>query len=250
MPRRFAHALIPGLLAVAAGAAQAGLVVDNFESGLPFNLDANGNPVGFLPFAGGPASVFVSTTSAPVAVPGAAAGNQVMRADLAVGGPPGSGFAGIARFLSNPSTDTWVSQDWSAYNALRFWMYGQATGTELFVDIIDNRNAGSTVEDAERFVTTLFDDFSGWREVTLDFSSFTRKDIGNGAPDDGLGLTEVHGWAFGSLTTPGGASVSYYIDDVSVVSVVPAPSTLLLLATALVGLRRMGRSASAARATA
>jgi hypothetical protein len=174
----------------------------------------------------------------------------VLRADLAAAGAPGAGFAGVARFLSNPASDTWVSQDWSAYNAMRFWMYGQGTGTELFVDIIDNRNPGSTAEDAERFVTTLFDDFSGWRQVTLDFSAFTRKDIGNGAPNDGLGLTEVHGWAFGSLTTPGGAFVSYYIDDVSVVSVVPAPSTLLLLAAALVGLRRAGRGATAARAIA
>ncbi len=44
--------------------------------------------------------------------------------------------------------------------------------------------------------------------------SFVRKEIGNGAPNDGLGLFEMHGYALGTLNT-GGPQV-YYVDQVSV----------------------------------
>ncbi len=46
-----------------------------------------------------------------------------------------------------------------------------------------------------------------------------RKEIGNGAPNDGFGLTEVHGWALGSITTP--SPQTYYIDDASVYGTAP-----------------------------
>jgi beta-glucanase (GH16 family) len=39
------------------------------------------------------------------------------------------------------------------------------------------------------------------------------------APNDGFGLTEVHGWAFGTLGTDG--AKSYYLDDVGVYGVAP-----------------------------
>ena len=47
----------------------------------------------------------------------------------------------------------------------------------------------------------------------------TRKEIGNGAPNDGFGLTEVHGWGFGTLGT--GGAKSYYLDDMSVYGTAP-----------------------------
>src|SRR5678815_5977754 len=46
-----------------------------------------------------------------------------------------------------------------------------------------------------------------------DSASLARKEIGNGAPNDGLGLTEVHGWAFGALGT--GGPRTYYLDQVT-----------------------------------
>jgi len=54
------------------------------------------------------------------------------------------------------------------------------------------------------------------------FNEFTRKEIGNGAPNDGFNLTEVHAWAFGSLTTAG-ADVTYYVDDVTICGTAAAP---------------------------
>ncbi len=46
------------------------------------------------------------------------------------------------------------------------------------------------------------DDWTGWRFVEFPFSDFTRKNIGNGAPDDGFTLTEVHGIGIVSSRPP------------------------------------------------
>ncbi|MCK7481726.1 MAG: hypothetical protein M0C28_34560 [Candidatus Moduliflexus flocculans] len=46
-----------------------------------------------------------------------------------------------------------------------------------------------------------------------------RKEIGNGAPNDGFGLTEVYGWALGTITTP--APQIYYVDNAMVYGVAP-----------------------------
>ncbi|MGE5156110.1 MAG: family 16 glycosylhydrolase, partial [Betaproteobacteria bacterium] len=93
------------------------------------------------------------------------------------------------------------------------------SGTTLFVDVLDNRKPGSTKDDAERWSTDLMDDFSGWKQIEIPFASLHRKEIGNGAPNDGLGLTEVHGWALGAITTP--SPQSYYVDDASLYGVAP-----------------------------
>jgi hypothetical protein len=101
----------------------------------------------------------------------------------------------------------------------------------LFFDIINNRNAGSTTDDAERFVYEFQDDFSGWQMVNIPFTQFIRKEIGNGAPNDGLDLSDMRGWAFGSLATSG--PITFFVDDVTAV---PSPATLMLLLVGLAGL--------------
>ena len=83
--------------------------------------------------------------------------------------------------------------------------------------MLDNRGPGSTKDDAERWSATVVDDFSGWRLVQIPFESLQRKEIGNGAPNDGFGLTEVHGWALGTITTP--SPQAYYVDDAAVYGV-------------------------------
>jgi beta-glucanase (GH16 family) len=89
----------------------------------------------------------------------------------------------------------------------------------MFVDVLDNRNPGSTTDDAERWSIDVPDNFSGWRQVQIPFASMHRKEIGNGAPNDGFGLTEVYGWALGTITTP--APQTYYVDDAEVYGVAP-----------------------------
>jgi beta-glucanase (GH16 family) len=113
----------------------------------------------------------------------------------------------------------WTPQDWSAYAGLSFWLYGNNSGTTMFVDVLDNRNPGSTKDDAERWSTDIVDNFSGWKLIELPFDSLHRKEIGNGAPNDGLGLTEIHGWAFGTINTP--APQTYYIDNATLYGVAP-----------------------------
>ena len=47
----------------------------------------------------------------------------------------------------------------------------------------------------------------------MPFSALRYFGVGNGAPGpgEGLDLTDIHGWAFGTLNTPG--DVTYYFDE-------------------------------------
>jgi Carbohydrate binding domain (family 11) len=190
-------------------------LVDDFENGLPMGTDANGVAVGFVTFRDPNSSVAISTTAAPPApVPGLPDPNTVLKMDLNV-----VSYAGFVHNFENATVDAWVPQDWSAYEGLSFWLYGNNSGTTMFVDVLDNRNPGSTRDDAERWSVDVIDNFSGWREIELPFASMHRKEIGNGAPNDGFGLTEVYGWALGTITTP--APQTYYVDQAMVYGVAP-----------------------------
>ena len=190
-------------------------VIDDFESGLPTGADANGVGIGFLTFRDPNSSVAISTTAAPPAsVPGAASPNNVLKMDLNV-----VSYAGFVHNFENAGVNSWVPQDWSAYEGISFWLYGNNSGTTMFVDVLDNRNPGSTKDDAERWSIDLLDNFSGWKEIKIPFANMHRKEIGNGAPNDGFGLTEVYGWALGTITTP--APQTYYVDNAMVYGVAP-----------------------------
>ncbi len=205
-----------GLVAPAAPVQAATLpLVDDFEAGLPAGVDANGVAVGFNTFEDPNAATTVAiatTTTPPAPAPGA--GSHVLKMDLNV-----VSYAGFTHSFENAAVNTWVTQDWSASEGISFWLYGNNSGTTMFVDVLDNRNPGSTRDDAERWSIDLPDNFSGWKKIELPFASLHRKEIGNGAPNDGFGLTEVHGWALGTITTP--APQTYYVDDASVYGVAP-----------------------------
>lgn len=193
------------------------LIVDDFEygSGLPSGTDANGNAVGYFTFTGA-GSISVSNPGTPPAPPLVAnpAPNKVLQLDVDV-----TSYAGVIHNFENATGDAWVSQDWSEYAGFTMWLYGQNTGNTLFVDLLENRNPGSIKDDAQRWSTEFIDDFSGWKQLEIPFSSFTEKVIGNGAPRDDFDRYEMYGWAIGVLGT--GGARTYYVDDVGVYGVAP-----------------------------
>ncbi len=194
-------------------------VVDDFENGLPDGVDADGAPLGFYTFQGAGSSIEITTELTPPAptLPEVGEPNNVLTMDV-----DSTSFAGFIHAFENDAVDTWVPQDWSRNEGVSFWMYGQNSGAQLFIDILDNRTPGSTTDDAERFTVPFVDDFSGWQLLEFPFADFVRKEIGNGAPNDGLGLVEMHGYALGALGT--GGPQTFYVDEVSVYGVGEPPA--------------------------
>ncbi|NJN16318.1 MAG: family 16 glycosylhydrolase [Oscillochloris sp.] len=191
-------------------------LVDDFETELPVGSDPNAIPVGWFNAQDGNSTVsFARSTNPPAARPGAPAGNGILETTMNV-----TAFGVVIHNFTNASADTWLTQDWSPYLGLSFWIYGAGTGSDLFIDVIDNRNTGSTSDDGERYSVSFKDDVAGWRQLQFPFDTFARKEIGNGAPSDGFTLTEIHGWAFGALST-GGNDRTWYIDDVELYGVAP-----------------------------
>jgi beta-glucanase (GH16 family) len=194
-------------------------VIDDFESGLPSGTDGDGVPIGFYTFQGAGSSVALSNPETPPApvLPAVGTPNSVLQLNMDV-----TSFAGVIHGFENAAVDTWVPQDWSTSEGFSFWFYGTGSGTAMFIDILDNRNPGSTTDDAERWRVDFIDDFVGWQYFEFPFSSFTRFEVGNGAPNDGFTLFEVHGWAFGTLGTSGPRT--YYMDEVSLFGVSEPPA--------------------------
>ena len=199
-----------------------GRTVDNFENDLPFTSSTDGELLGFYTFQGD-GSVAVSENAVAPALAAAGAPNTVLQMDVDV-----ASFAGYIHAFSNVPGDSWVTQDWSTSEGISFWMYGTNSGTQMFIDILDNRNPGSTTDNAERYTVPFADDFTGWQLLQFPFDTFVRKEIGNGAPADGLGLFEMHGYAIGTLgsKTPAGTPGpnTFLIDEVSVYGIGEPPA--------------------------
>jgi len=181
--------------------------VETFESELPAGTDGNGIPIGFSTFNGSESSAWMSVTTDHPARPGEEPGNHVLKVDLDV-----NSWAGVLHRFENEALDQWVSYDWRGARELSFWLYGNDSGTTLVVDVLDNRHGCSTRDDAERYSYEFRDDFSGWRLISIPFEVMSRKEIGNDAPNDGLGLSSVNGWGIAALKTYG--TKTFYIDDV------------------------------------
>ncbi len=182
-------------------------VFDDFESALVNGWDVHGNTVGFFTFTDSAQSQSsIATTTEHPQRPGQSDNNQVLELKLNV-----KAWAGVIHRFESADVDRWIARDWRRFNSLSFWLYGNNSNTSLYVEFMDNRNPDSVTGAAELFTYTFTDNFSGWKLITIPFNEFFRKDIGNDAPNDGQGLAEVHGWAFGSLNTNG--PISFYLDD-------------------------------------
>ncbi len=205
--------LVSSVLFFANSALAADRVIDDFENGkLPTGKDADKVGIGFITWSdGSPVAITTTTiaTGTALALPGQGATNTVLKLDGKI-----NSWGGFTHAFENATADTWVSQDWSTNEGVSFWLYGNNTSNGLFFELKDNRNPGATKDDAETWTYPFKDDFTGWKQFKVPFESFTRKDIGNGAPDDGFGLNEMHGWDFGLATN--GVNQTYYLDNISV----------------------------------
>jgi Carbohydrate binding domain (family 11) len=201
----------------------AAALVDGFEGGLPTGT-GGGSLVGFGTFSELSLVTIGTTDMPPAPVPGAAAGNTVLRLDVST-----VIHAGVVHVFENSGVDGRAPQDWSSFGALTLWLYGNDSGTDLYIDVLDDAS-GDFYYPYEIWTSTFRDDFRGWKQLSFAFADLMRRDIGNGAVNNGLGLTSVHGWALGSLTTA--APQTYFVDDVRLT--VPTPGTLALLSVCLV----------------
>ena len=201
---------------------QAGLpTIDTYELGtLPTGQDGNAR-IGFLTWSDGSPVVIELVSiepNSPLALPDQATPNTVIRLDTTISS---GGWAGYTHAFEDQSVEKWQPQDWYPFRGISFWIYGNATGGTIFMDILDNRAAGSSVDDAERWTYDFADDFEGWKYFEVPFEEFRRKDISNSAPNDGFTLTEVHGYAFGSYGSIAMGAQSIYVDQVALYGIAP-----------------------------
>ncbi|HSN70766.1 MAG TPA: carbohydrate binding domain-containing protein, partial [Steroidobacteraceae bacterium] len=190
---------------VEAPRARAG-VVDGFEGRLIAGEDESGTLLGYSTFSGPDTTVsFAWVEDYPPRLD-SGAGSTVLRLDLEV-----TSWGGLIHRFTNAAADRWTPYDWRGLDGFSFRFYGRNSGTEMFFDVFDNRNLCSKLDDAERYRYRFWDDVAGWRLIKARFQDLTRWDVGNDAPDDGLGLSKVHGWALGALRT--GEPLAFFIDD-------------------------------------
>ncbi|MFN2241934.1 MAG: family 16 glycosylhydrolase, partial [Anaerolineae bacterium] len=93
---------------------------------------------------------------------------------------------------------------------------------EMLVDYLRVYQGPDT---AERWESAFADSFSGWQQVILPFTSFTRSaDQPAGAPDDGLGLNEV--WGYGLKLPEGGTTYGTLRLDQVRLELAPPPTEI------------------------
>jgi len=185
--------------------ASAGTLHD-FDAPLATGTDEWGTPLGYSTFSGPDTRVSFAATDAYPPRAGMKDGNQVLRLDLDV-----SSWGGVIHRFADPAVERWTPHDWHLLDGFSFWFHGTNSGAAVFFDILDNRNPCSKADDAERFRYRFWDDVAGWRLIEVRFQDLAREDVFNDAPDDGLGLTKVHGWGLGASATDG--PVTFLLDD-------------------------------------
>ncbi len=172
--------------------------------------------VGFVAWGDRPGNVVLGITQvnprSDLALPDSDEVNQVLRVDYNI-----TGWGGFTHAFTDG--EAWVGQNWLDYNAMQFWLYGNNTGGIVQVDLFDNRAPDTENDTAERWFYRITDDYDGWQQFTIPFAAFQRRTDfqPGGAPDDGLNLDAVSGYAFG---LPVGVDAqTAYIDNVQLVTI-------------------------------
>ncbi len=142
------------------------------------------------------------STITKAAVSPGAVGTYAMKVDYGIAS---GGWAGTGQSFGTP-------RDWRGYDALSFRLYGTNSGNTIRVELMDNRAPNSTGDTSERFVRSVVDDFTGWKEFTWAWRTFARRTDWQpaGAPNDHLTLSEVYGFN----VSPVGGSGSFSLDQV------------------------------------
>lgn len=169
--------------------------LDTFENGIWLGYDGVDNPLGLVPQSDETAlSIRQITASSDLAFMDQDDPNNVLAVQ-------GGGFQHI--FTDGRQ---WISQDWSGYNAIGFWLYGTASNQTYAVEILDGLNPES--DEQSIWTSTFIDDFSGWHYFTIPFALFESE-----AADAELNRAEVVGYR---LTA---AADIAYLDDVGLYTV-------------------------------
>lgn len=203
------------LLASVATAQPEPMIVDDFEGALWLGTDSDGAGIGLVPWGNAAENVRLSirqlVANSTMAVPENSGVNNVLAVEYEI-----DGWGGFTKAFTDG--EAWISQDWTSQNAMSFWLYGNDSGGMVQIDLFDNRNPTAAGDSAERWFYRVADDYTGWREFSIPFALFQRRTDfqPNGAPNDGLGLDEVSGYAFGF---PSGVGLqTAYVDDVRLVT--------------------------------
>ncbi|HSR29002.1 MAG TPA: carbohydrate binding domain-containing protein [Anaerolineae bacterium] len=167
-----------------------------------------GEPGGWFVYNGEWSSVSTSVLTVgdvdPLARPAQAGDNGVLEAGFSI-----SDYGGFGQALAA----TGSPQDWSTHDGFSFWFYGTGSGFVYQAEISDNRS-DPNLDTSERFDYEFTDDTPGWRRIFIPWSDFSRATDfqPDGAPEDGLTLTEM--WAY-AIALPSGTSGTFYLDDVA-----------------------------------
>jgi hypothetical protein len=192
-----AGAVVGVTLVTATPAAAAGSisVIADFEGGAPDGFFAYG--------AAGYGIVDVAAGS-PEAKPGQTDPTKVVSYGWDVTAP--GSFGGIGQSFA-------AARDVSAFDGVTLMVDGSGNGAVYQVELFDG---GANADASERFDVDVVDDTDGWKELRLPWSAFTRATAfqPGGAPDDGLGLTTLWGYAIPAVN---GAD-TIRVDDIAVYS--------------------------------
>ena len=183
----------------------AGSVVADFETGIP---------AGFVPFADswdGSGSTttlildlaLVNLPVIPMMSPNSAA---AVTFDIAASGSwGGAGYAGVTH-------DFTPVQNWSDYQGFSLWYRGSGSGADIRLEL---KSDGGDAFNSNRYEYTFTDNFTGWVYFNIPWGDFLQRTDFNPGPNpaDPINLAAIWGY---SILLPGGASGSFYLDQVTV----------------------------------
>lgn len=176
-------------------------VLADYENGTPdggFTFQDAGSTIG--------QEILTLPPESALSLDGQVSNNNLLQIDLNI-----AQYGGIGRTYEP------TPQDWSAFEGIGFWFYGSNSGGRFQLELHDNRAAGSTA--SERYEFRFVDNFGGWQQFRIPFTSFVRSaDFQpEGVPDDGLTLTEI--WEY-DIVLPQ-ATTTVYIDNLVLLADAP-----------------------------